>query len=64
MLCEAGLASSIEDAERQDVDVAEEILQMRYFAHVYDDMGRDKKSLTPEREKYLEMMEKLSNEFH
>lgn len=50
------------DAMRQDMDMAEVILQERYFAHVYDEMKRDKKTLTPEREKYLEMMERLSNE--
>lgn len=62
MMCEAGLASSMEDAMRQDMDLAEEILQYRYFAHVVDDMERDKKTLTPQREKYLEMMEQLSND--
>lgn len=61
-MCEAGLASSIEDALQQDMDLAEEILSERYFAHVYEDMKRDKKSLTPKREKYLEMMEQLSND--
>jgi len=61
-MCEAGLASSMDDALRQDMDLGQEILQMRYFVWVYDEMGRDKKSLTPEREKYLQMMEELSNE--
>lgn len=61
-MCEAGLASSMDDALQQDMDLGQEILQMRYFAWVYDEMGRDKKTLTPEREKYLVMMEELSNE--
>lgn len=47
---------------QQDMQLAEEILQMRYFARVYDEMKNDPKSLTPEREAYLEMVERLSNE--
>lgn len=51
----------MEDALRQDLELANEIMQMRYYAHVYDEMKRDQKTLTPEREKYLEAMEQLSN---
>jgi len=51
----------MEDALRQDVALGEEILQMRYFAHVYDEMKRDPKTLTKEREQYMEMMERLSS---
>lgn len=36
------------------------ILTERYFAQVYDDMKRDPKTLTPEREAFMEEMERLS----
>lgn len=50
----------MEDALQQDMQLAEEVMQMRYFAYVYDEMKRDPKTLTKEREEYLEMMERLS----
>ncbi len=44
----------------QDSALVEEIQAMRWFAHVYDEFTRDPKTLTREREKYLEEMERLS----
>lgn len=46
---------------RQDLELCENILLMRYFSEIYEAMKRDPKSLTPERERFLEEMERLSN---
>lgn len=49
------------EAMRQDYQLCEEIKEMRTFVHIYEDMKRDKKTLTKDREKYLELIENLSN---
>lgn len=50
-------------AQDQDAALVEEIQAMRWFAHVYDEYKRDPKTLTKERELYLEEMEKLSEKY-
>jgi hypothetical protein len=59
-ICEAFSCTPAE-AMQQDLELCEDIIVMRYFQYVYDDMKRDPKTLTPEREKFLEQMEQLSN---
>lgn len=46
---------------QQDLELCQDIMLMRYFAFVYDEMKRDPKSLTPDREKFMEEMERISN---
>lgn len=45
---------------RQDLELCQDIILMRYFAFVHDEYKRDKKSLTPDREKFMLEMERLS----
>ena len=60
-ICEAGLASGIEEAERLDPMLVDAIFEERYFAYAYEEMKRDPKSITKEREEYFETMERLSS---
>jgi hypothetical protein len=47
---------------RQDLSRCADILVMRHFSYIYEEMKRDPKTLTPERERFLEEMERLSNQ--
>ena len=47
-------------AQDQEAELVETIQSMRYFAHVYEEMKRDPKTLTKDREKFMEEMERLS----
>lgn len=62
--CEAfGGYPQVGGAMDQEVELVEAIQAMRWFAHVYDEMRRDPKSLTKDREEYLEAIEKLSEQY-